>query len=147
MMITRRLVLASALMLPATMAMAMDPAVFTKDGLAVAGYDAVAYFMDGKAVAGSAAHSSQYEGFTYQFSSAAHKAAFDADPAMYAPQYGGYCAYAVSQGATAKIDPEAWSIHDGKLYLNFNKRVRKLWESDKVNYINLADGNWPGVLN
>ena len=70
---------------------------------------------------------------------------FAAAPEMYTPQYGGYCAYAVSQGHTAPIDPEAWTIVDGKLYLNYSKGVQKKWNQDRVGYIRKADQNWPGL--
>ena len=68
-------------------------------------------------------------------------------PEQYAPKYGGYCAYAVAQNSTAKIDPEAWKIVDGKLYLNYSKGIQKTWEGDQAAFIVAADKNWPGVLN
>ncbi|NNF24928.1 MAG: YHS domain protein, partial [Rhodobacteraceae bacterium] len=74
------------------------------------------------------------------------KALFDADPAAFAPQYGGYCAYAVSKGATATTDPDAWTVHDGRLYLNFSTTVRSIWQEDIPGNIARADANWPGVL-
>src|SRR5919206_668298 len=101
--------------------------VYTKDGLGVGGYDPVAYFADGKALPGSAQFTHQYHGITYRFASAAHRDAFTADPEKYLPQYGGYCAYAMAKGALAKTDPEAFTVIDGKLYLNFNDGVRQRW--------------------
>lgn len=68
------------------------------------------------------------------------------DPQAYAPQYGGYCAWAVSQGHTASSDPQAWRIHDGKLLLNYSKGVQKTWEQDVPGFIAAADTNWPNVL-
>jgi YHS domain len=88
----------------------------------------------------------QYKGATWRFASAENRAAFEADPAKYAPQYGGYCAYAVSQGNTAKAEPDAWTIHDGKLYLNYDKNVQARWEKDIPGYVAAADANWPGIL-
>jgi len=114
--------------------------------LAVGGYDPVAYFADGRPVAGSADFESEYDGATWRFASAAHKAAFDADPLKYAPQYGGYCAWAVSQGYTAKADPKTWRIVDGKLYLNYNADTQTLWEEDIPAHIVTGDANWPKVL-
>jgi hypothetical protein len=82
---------------------------------------------------------------TWLFSSAENRDRFAADPQKYAPQYGGYCSYAVSQGHTASIDPEAWRVVDGKLYLNYSKGVQKKWEMDTTGYIQKADQNWPGL--
>jgi hypothetical protein len=84
-------------------------------------------------------------GATWRFASAEHRDMFAASPEQYAPRYGGYCSYAVSQGHTASIDPEAWKIVDGKLYLNYSKGVQKMWEKDQAGYIGKADANWPGL--
>ena len=85
-------------------------------------------------------------GSKWYFASAANRDAFAADPAKYAPQYGGYCAWAVSQGYTAKIDPEAWKIVDGKLYLNYSKSIQEKWVAGGVDRLIAAgDGNWPGI--
>lgn len=123
------------------------PAVFTGlvAGVGAGGYDVVSYF-DGEARAGDAALTAEHDGVTYRFSSAANRERFLADPKRHLPQYGGYCAYAVSQGYTAKIDPEAWSVVDGKLYLNYSKRVRSTWEKDIAGHIRSANENWPSVL-
>ncbi len=129
-------------------AFAAEPPVFTGlvAGVAVGGYDPVAYFTQGKPVKGSADVTTSYEGATWRFASAENRAAFQADPVKYAPQFGGYCAYAVALGHTAKAEPDAWTIHDGKLYLNYDKSVQALWEKDIPGYIAKADANWPGVL-
>ncbi|SDG09061.1 YHS domain-containing (seleno)protein [Thalassobaculum litoreum] len=113
---------------------------------AVDGYDPVAYFTDGKPVEGSDKYETEYNGATWRFTSAEHRDAFIAEPAKYAPQYGGYCAWAVSQGYTAKGDPQHWRIVDGKLYLNYNADVQKKWTADIPGHITAADGNWPKVL-
>lgn len=123
---------------------AVDP-VFNVDGTAIKGYDPVAYFTQEKAVAGSPAHTHEYQGATWQFVSAENRAKFAADPDKYAPAYGGYCAWAVANNYTAPIDPDAWSIRDGKLYLNFSKVVRARWALDKSGNIEAADRNWPGL--
>lgn len=127
---------------------AAEPPVYTGflSSLAVDGTDPVAYFTEGRPVAGSARFESRYEGATWRFVSAANKAAFDADPVRYAPQYGGYCAWAVSQGYTAKGDPANWRIVDGRLYLNYNAEVQRTWEKDIPGNIRKADGNWPKVI-
>ncbi len=128
-----------------TAAGANAAAVFTADGVAIRGYDPVAYFQQGKPVRGAAAHSHDWNGVTWRFSSAANRDAFAADPAKYAPQYGGFCAWAVSQGYTASIDPNAWKVVDGKLYLNYSRGVQRTWERDVPGNITKADGNWPGI--
>lgn len=116
------------------------------DGLAARGYDVTAYFAQGKPVRGSAAHQLNYKGSTWRFASAANLARFKADPSAYAPQFGGYCAWAVSQGYIAPGDPEQWKIVDGKLYLNYNARAKELWEADQADAIERGHANWPAVL-
>lgn len=115
--------------------------------LAVGGYDPVAYFKAGKPVEGKAQFTTEYKGATWRFSSEENLNAFKADPAAYAPQYGGYCAWAVSQGYTASGDPNVWAIVNNKLYLNYDKSVQAKWEKDIPGFIAKADKNWPGVLN
>ena len=114
--------------------------------LALDGYDTVAYFTLGKPTEGSRRFTSSWNGATWRFASAEHKALFDADPMRYAPRYGGYCAYAVSEGYTASADPTAWRIVDGRLYVNYSHDVQKQWEQDIPGRITRADGNWPKVL-
>ncbi|MEM1150983.1 MAG: YHS domain-containing (seleno)protein [Pseudomonadota bacterium] len=113
---------------------------------AVEGHDPVAYFTEGRPVKGERAFSTEYNGAEFRFASQANLDTFLADPVKYAPQYGGYCAWAVSQGYTAKGDADHWKIVDGKLYLNFNASVQETWEGDIPGFITLADGNWPTVL-
>ncbi|MEM8935077.1 MAG: YHS domain-containing (seleno)protein [Pseudomonadota bacterium] len=136
------------LFVSATTALAGKPEVFTPrfSSLAVSGYDAVAYFEQGEAVKGSNAFSYDYNGATWRFSSAENLDAFQSDPEAYAPQYGGYCAWAVSQNYTASADPKSWAIHNGKLYLNYNDDVQADWMEDPDGFIALADANWPSVL-
>ncbi len=117
------------------------------EGVAVGGYDPVAYFTEDKPVKGSEDITAEYQGATWRFASTENRDSFLADPERYAPQYGGYCAFAVSSGYTAKADPEAWRIVDGKLYLNYSKGVQKRWSQDIPGHISKADSNWPGVLN
>ena len=113
---------------------------------AVGGYDAVAYFKIGAPVEGKKAFEHKYKNATWRFSTADNLAAFKADPDRYAPQYGGYCAWAVSQGYTAKGDPKAWRIVNGRLYLNYNADIQKKWEQDIPGFIGKGDANWPKVL-
>jgi YHS domain-containing protein len=122
--------------------------VFTdfRSKLALDGYDPVSYFKQGKPTKGNPAHAVTWNGASWHFSSAENRAAFEANPQAYAPQFGGYCAWAVSQGYTAKGDPNAWSIVDGKLYLNYNADVHKTWQKDASGNIVKADANWPKVL-
>ncbi len=139
--------LAIAALVPMRAHAASDP-VYTGifSDLAVSGYDAVAYFREGRPVEGSADFETEYEGATWRFASQENLDAFVADPAAYAPQYGGYCAWAVSQGYTASGDPDYWKIVDGKLYLNYDADVQATWEEDIPGHIRSADGNWPSVL-
>ena len=118
---------------------------FEKDGAAVRGYDVVAYVKDGKAVRGTGEHTASYRGSTFRFASRANRDAFVADPARYAPQYGGFCAFGMAGGYKAATDPEAFSVVDGKLYLNYSRDVRKQWSADIPGYVAKADRNWPGV--
>nr|WP_281422932.1 YHS domain-containing (seleno)protein [Thaumasiovibrio subtropicus] len=127
-------------------AMALDEVYSDFFGNAIEGYDPVAYFSEGKALKGDKAWELEWKGADWRFSSQANLAAFKENPEKYAPQYGGYCAWAVSQGYTAKIDPEAWHIHDGKLYLNYNASVQSTWQQDIPGNIVKADQNWPQLL-
>lgn len=115
-------------------------------GQAIKGFDAVAYFESGQPQKGSKAFAHEWNGATWLFASDAHRAAFAAEPEKYAPQFGGYCAWAVSQGYTADIDPAAWRIVDGKLYLNYNPKIQKRWEEDAAGNITKAEKNWPDIL-
>ena len=112
-------------------------------GLAIRGYDPVAYFRDGGPRPGKPEFSVRHGGATWRFASAEHKALFEADPARYLPAYGGFCAYGTSRGYLVKIEPEAWSIVDGRLYLNYDLGVRRTWLGRTRTYIARADGNWP----
>ena len=114
-------------------------------GIAIKGYDPVAYFTDNRPVKGSRAHLFTYEGATYEFASAAHRKLFAADPGKYAPQFGGFCAYGAATGHKADIDPTAFTIVDGRLYLNYSTKVREVWKTDIPGYIRKADEAWPAV--
>ena len=114
-------------------------------GLALKGYDPVAYFTEKKPVSGRAEFTAQHEGATYRFASAANRDAFAAAPQKYAPQYGGYCAFGMAGGYKAPIEPDAWTVVDGKLYLNYNQSVRSKWSSDIPGFLRKGDANWPTV--
>jgi len=144
-MTTRILFLAAALVFAAP-ALAQKSEVYTSWGAAIRGYDAVAYFTEGKPVAGSRQFTHQWKGATWRFASARNRDAFAAAPEKYAPQYGGYCAYGVANGYTVSTVPEAWSVVGGKLYLNYSLGVRADWLKDIPGHIRKADANWPKAL-
>ena len=129
-------------------AFADKAAVYTSrfSNVAVEGHDPVAYFTDGEPVKGSKTFTTTYEGAVFRFASAENLAIFKADPAAYAPQYGGYCAWAMAEGKFAKGDADYWAIVDGKLYLNYNKKVQRDWNVDRPGFIVSADAVWPMVL-
>lgn len=115
-------------------------------GVAIKGYDPVAYFVDGGPRKGKAQFTVEHKGVQWRFSSAENKAKFEADPAKYTPVYGGYCAYGVAQGYLVKIEPDAWTIRGGKLYLNYDKGVRRTWEKRPDSYIRKANTRWPKLI-
>ncbi len=114
-------------------------------GVAIDGTDPVAYFTESKPVEGSKKFSYKWQGATWRFANADNLNKFKTSPEKYAPQYGGFFAYAVSEGYTASIDPEAWSIENGKLYLNYSKSVQQIWSQDIPGRIRNGDKNWPGI--
>ena len=138
------LVLAGLILMAPALAQKAD--VYADRGGAIRGYDPVAYFTDGRPVKGSPQFTHQWRGATWHFASAENRDRFAAAPEKFAPQYGGYCAYGVAQGYAVSIDPAAWSIVDGKLYLNYSRSVREDWNKDIPGYIRKANANWPGVL-
>jgi YHS domain-containing protein len=122
------------------------PEVFATDEGAIRGYDAVAYFTESKAVKGSKQYSTVYNEATWCFVSEENLAAFKASPEKYVPQFGGYCAYAVSQDYTYETDPHAFTIVNDKLYLNYDLETSKEWNLKHEEYILMANKNWPEVL-
>jgi YHS domain-containing protein len=111
-------------------------------GTALKGYDAVAYHTLGKPIEGNRQFTYKWSGATWHFISSKHRDLFAVDPVRYAPAYGGYCAYAMAQGAMVDIDPNAWRIINGTLYLNVNKDVQRTWAQNIFGYIRRADGHW-----
>lgn len=152
---SRRFLLAAALAAPVAAlagyyavapATAAKPEIFAPGGKAIRGYDPVAYFTQGRPVAGKPDLTHKWKGATWHFASAANRDKFRQNPERWAPQYGGYCAYGVAQGYAVKIEVDQWSVVDGKLYLNYDRGVQRTWKRDIPGYIRKADGNWPGVL-
>ena len=117
-----------------------------KSGLALKGFDPVAYFTDNKPVKGTVTFQSTVHGVRYQFTSADHKASFDANPAKYEPRFGGFCAYAASQGHAAPISPDAFTIIHDRLVLNYDKDVRETFNKNQAGYLKDAEANWPGII-
>ena len=124
----------------------VEPVNKHSDGLALRGYDAVAYFREGAPAEGRAEFSQEWNGARWLFRSAENRDAFARAPEAYAPQYGGYCSYAVAHGYTADADPLAWKVVGGKLYLNYNEDVRRLWEQDIPGFLRKSEQNWPQFL-
>ena len=119
---------------------------FKQTGIAVRGYDTVAYFTLSKPVKGNQNFKSDWNGATWYFSSQDHKELFDADPVKYAPQYGGYCAYGIANDYVVKIDPAQWKIVDDKLYLNYDSNIQKRWLKNIDGYIVAADRKLDALL-
>lgn len=133
---------------PAPAAYAKDKApVYTawNKNIAVGGYDAVSFFKS-KPVEGKSEFSTEYNGAEWRFSTEANRDLFNANPEAFAPQYGGYCAWAVAGGKLAKGSPKHWHIEDGKLYLNYNRKIKDRWTADKANFITQANEEWPDIL-
>jgi hypothetical protein len=126
---------------------AIEPLINTDESnVAIHGYDPVAYFVAGEARLGSPQQTTLWQGAQWRFESEANLQRFVSDPQRYAPRYGGFCAYAVSYGQTADIDPAAWTIIDGRLYLNFSERVRQIWRPRTGEFIPDADILWPTIV-
>jgi YHS domain-containing protein len=125
---------------------ASTPFNVDSNGVAIKGYDPVAYFSMSKPVIGKQDFMYEWKGAIWKFSSEEHKKMFMENPEKYAPRYGGYCAYGVAVNDLFDILPEAWTIVDGSLYLNKNLEVRDLWRKDIPGNIKKADKNWPGLM-
>lgn len=114
----------------------------TAENIAIKGYDTVAYFADNGAVKGNPQYEFVWNGAKWLFSSKDNLEKFKSNPEQYAPQFGGYCSWAVSHGYTADGDPEAWKVVDGKLYLNYNQKVKEKWEAEQPKLIEDGKKNW-----
>ena len=136
-----------AMMMAALPVQAVDP-IYTGwyGNTAVQGYDVVAYFDQGEPIKGEEQFSTEWKGAEWHFASAEHLEAFRAAPERYAPQYGGYCAWAVAHNTTASGDPLQWDIVDDKLYLNYNAKFQQKWAARKTELIEKGNQHWPGLL-
>ena len=151
MRMSRRAILAAAIAIPVAgtilrPALAQEPVVYAPGGVALGGYDVVAYFTEGHAVMGSETHEIMWHGAVWRFATPEALMEFEMNPAAYAPRYGGYCAYAMAKGAVASTAPEAFTIDEGALYLNFSIAVRTIWREDIAGNVARADGYWPQAL-
>ncbi|OEF30026.1 YHS domain-containing (seleno)protein [Vibrio rumoiensis] len=132
-----------------TQALAASDPIYTGyfSSKALEGYDSVAYFTEGKPVKGNKAFKTTYQGADWLFSSQEHLDLFTGDPEKYAPQYGGYCAWALgSEKQLAPGDPLQWTVYNGKLYVNYDKSVKEKWLPNKDTFIKSADAQWPAIL-
>ncbi|MCU4652845.1 YHS domain protein [Roseibacterium sp. SDUM158016] len=152
-MITRRNLVGLAAAVPAlpvlltaTSARAAEPRIFQQGGLALGGTDPVAYFEGNGPVRGDGAHALDWMDARWTFASATNRDAFAADPERFAPAFGGYCAFAASRGYLAPTIPEAWSLHEGRLFLNASLRARELWLAELPGVIAAGEANWPAIL-
>lgn len=144
----RFLMLVTIALLYTTSALASESPVYTGllSNTGAGGYDTVSYFESGQPTKGSSEYTTQYQGATWRFANAENLARFKENPDRFAPVYGGYCAWAVSQGVLAKGDPKHWNIREGRLYLNYNQSIQDRWLEDPDGFIRQADANWPTVL-
>jgi YHS domain-containing protein len=117
----------------------------SQNGVAIKGYDPVAYFTQNKAIVGNSAYTYYWSGSQWQFASQANLDSFKMAPEKFAPQYGGFCAYGCSENHKSPTDPEAFTIVNDKLYLNYNKQVKTLWLKDTTQRIKAADAYWPAL--
>ena len=140
-------VVAAFLLFSVTSVFAQKSEVYISSSKAIGGYDPVAYFTMGKPVMGNEKYTFQWKNANWQFSSKENLNAFSQNPDKYAPQYGGYCAYGMSEGKKASTDPNAWTIVEGKLYLNYNPDVKTMWNKNQSERIVKADKNWPELKN
>lgn len=145
--LSRMLLLSLAAIVFAPLCFAAGAVNIDKSGVAVHGYDPVAYFVDGKPTKGSAERSVTVDGATYWFANDKNLEAFKAEPAKYVPQYGGYCAYGVAQGYKPDIDPAAFKVVDGKLYLNLSTGVLSRWSQDIPGNVKDANEKWKELIN
>lgn len=119
--------------------------IFAPDSIALRGYDVIAFYTDSNAVKGSSSFMYKWKNVQWWFASQPHLELFKANPLQYAPQYGGWCAYGLSKGYKAPTVADTWHLQDGKLYFNYNQKVKFVWQKDKQNYIDSANLKWPQV--
>ena len=136
-------IVAGMTILPAVVSAASR--IFRRSGLAIRGYDPVAYFTISKPTKGKKQFSTKWQGSTWVFASQENLDTFKNNPAKYAPVYGGYCSWAMSEGRIATTVPEAWDIVDGKLYLNYSLGIRSKWRTNIPKFIKRANKHWSKV--
>ncbi|WP_234900775.1 YHS domain-containing (seleno)protein [Ruegeria lacuscaerulensis] len=122
------------------------PVFYKTDGAAMAGYDAVSYFNGDAPVRGRPEYSVVWKGAEWHFATPENRDAFEMNPRAYAPQFGGYCAYAMAQGELVSTDPNLWQVIDGRLYLTHSPAIERMWEQDTSGFIRMAEANWPVIL-
>jgi YHS domain-containing protein len=146
---SRRRLLASTLVLFTTTGFAAEDEIYTSffSSVGADGYDVVAYFSESKPVEGNKKFATEYKNVDWYFSNEENLSAFKENPESFAPQYGGYCAWAVANGTTASGDPLQWAVVNNKLYLNYDAEIQAMWAADRDNLIVKGDMNWPSVLN
>lgn len=137
------MIVAAMLLLITSVAKAQKSEIFISGGKAIKGYDPVAFFKESKPVKGSENISFQYKDATWLFSSTENLESFKKSPKKYAPQYGGYCAYGTAEGHKAPTQTETWTIVDGKLYFNYNEKVKEGWNKQQALFIEKANTQWP----
>ena len=137
----------AGLLLSPMAALAAPDAVYTnwRDNVAAQGYDVVTFF-SGKPQLGKLEFTTRYEGADWFFFSQANKDLFLTNPELFAPQYGGYCAWAVSKGKLAPGSPDYWLVEDGRLFFNYNARIKRRWQKKRANFIKTADRRWPSLI-
>ena len=141
----KKLVGVMAAALICSVSFAQKSPVYAEKGIAINGYDAVAYFTQGKPVMGTENYSYRWHDALWYFSSKQNLDSFSHNPEKYAPQFGGYCAYGVSEGHKAPTQHDAWTIVDGKLYFNYNKEVLDIWKKNMQQRIQDAEKNWVDI--
>ena len=138
---------AAIVIIASTQVKAQKEEVFITNSQAIRGYDPVAYFKVGKPVKGNESYHFQWKNTTWLFATKEDLELFSRNPEQYSPQYGGYCAYGLSEGHKAPTDPNAWTIVEGKLYLNYSPKVKEMWVKNQKERIQVADKTWPEIKN
>jgi YHS domain-containing protein len=140
------MIVVACLALAAGAAAARDLVNVDETGLAVEGYDPVAFHSEGKAVKGKNGITARHRGATYRFASAENKEKFESAPNRYAPAFGGFCAYGASNGYAAPVKIETWQVVEGRLLLNYDLEVKALFDADREGFLKKADRNWPSIV-
>ena len=139
------LTITTILLLTITISKAQKAEIFSTSGKAIKGYDPVAFFKKAKAIKGADSLSYQYKDATWLFSSTDNLESFKKSPQKYEPQYGGYCAYGTADGHKAPTQTDTWAIVDGKLYFNYNTKVKEMWSKQQTILIEKANAQWPTI--